>query len=132
MLGGCAYERKAQMPMHQWHHLLIMADLPKVLADNLQRLMEYHRFVSDEAVGKAAGVNQKTVWRIRNHAQSPTVEMLEKVASAFALHAWQMLIPNLDPRNPPTSVMSEEERRFYRRMEELRTAEPPAHPYNSQ
>lgn len=48
---------------------------------------------------------------------------------AFDLHGWQMLIPELDPRNPPVVIMSVAERDFYRRLEELRTTEPPPRKY---
>lgn len=109
-----------------------------VIAENLAAAMRYHGFVtpntgepSQSGLSKKAGVNQRTVGRILNRDQSPTVEMLEKLAVALDMHAWQLLIPNLDPANPPVFVMSKTERDFYRKVDELRAAEPPAHIYKT-
>jgi len=51
------------------------------------------------------------------------------VGRAFDLHGWQMQFPELGPRNPPVVIMSQAERDFYRRIEELRTTEAPPRKY---
>ena len=109
-------------------------DPNETVAANLRALMlhagmEKKGEPNQSDLARASGANQRTVGRILSRDQSPTVEMLETIARAFGLHAWQLLIPGLDPANPPVVVMSEAERQFYRRLEELRTAEPPARRY---
>lgn len=88
----------------------------EIIADNLQILKIDRKIASDNALAKLAEVDQKSVWRIMRHEQSPTIDMLEKLAKPFGLHAWQLLIPNLDPKNPPVFVMTDTERELYCRL----------------
>ena len=109
-------------------------DPNETVAANLRALMlhagmEKKGEPNQSDLARASGANQRTVGRILAREQSPTVEMLETIARAFGLHAWQLLIPGLDPANPPVVVMSEAERQFYRRLEDLRALEPPARRY---
>lgn len=109
-------------------------DPNQTVAANLRALMLHAGMANkgepnQSELARASGADQRTVGRILSRNQSPTVEMLETIARAFGLRAWQLLIPDLDPANPPVVVMSEAERQFYRRLEELRTAEPPARRY---
>jgi hypothetical protein len=108
----------------------------RVIAENLAAAMLHHDLVtphtgepSQSALSRKSGADQRTIGRILHQDQSPTVDMLEKLATALDLHAWQLLIPNLDPKNPPVFILSKTERDFYRRIDELRAAEPPAHIY---
>ena len=109
----------------------------EIIAENLAAAMLDRHMVnpvngqpSQSALARKAHVDQRTVGRILNREQSPTIEMLEKLAHALDLDAWQMMIPSLDPKNPPVFVLSRLERDFYRRLDELRCAEPPTHRYN--
>lgn len=98
-----------------------MPNIADIVAANLESLMEDRAISSDNALAKLAGVNQKTVWRILNKRQSPTVGTMEKLAKPFGLQAWQLLIPGLDPKNPPVFAISDSERKFYQRLSELAT-----------
>jgi len=53
------------------------------LVENIDKAMKDYGFSSDAAFGRFVGVDQKTVWRIRNYKQSPSLEILEKIAIAF-------------------------------------------------
>jgi transcriptional regulator with XRE-family HTH domain len=53
------------------------------LVGNIERAMKECNLNSDAAFGRFVGVDQKTVWRIRNYKQSPSLEILEKIAIAF-------------------------------------------------
>ena len=49
----------------------------------------------------AAKIDQRTVGRILNMEHEPTFGQLTKLARVFKLQPWQMLVPNLEPTNPP-------------------------------
>lgn len=103
----------------------MMKPTAEVLAENIVRLKQWQRMRSDDALAKKAHVDQKTIWRIRNRQQSPTVDMLESIANVFGLHAWHLLIQNIDPENPPVCAMSRAERDLYRKLRALRIEELP-------
>jgi len=136
-LGVSAYLCKAHMPKVKPQTSLMKSNPTSTVAENLRALMLDAGMINSKgepnqsSLARACGADQRTIGRLLVGDQSPTVEMLEVVARAFGLHAWQMLIPKLDPRNPPVVVMSEAERQFYRRLEELRTAEPPPRRYTT-
>lgn len=96
-----------------------MSNVAEIIADNLRALKEDRHIASDNALARLAHVDQKSVWRILHQEQSPTVDTLEKLARAFGLHAWQLLIPHLDPKNPPVFVMSDTERSLYKKLAEM-------------
>ena len=89
----------------------------KVLSENLIRLMAHYPSLSSEAkVAKAGGISQRTVNRARNAAQVK-LDSLQGLARAFGLAPWQLLIPELDPANPPLLAISKEERALYSRLQ---------------
>lgn len=100
-----------------------------VLSANLKALKAAHiELTSDAKVARRAGIDQKTVWRMINESNSATLGSITQVAAAFDLQAWQILVPGLDPRNPPVVAMTEVERDFYSRLKRDLThlvAEPP-------
>lgn len=72
------------------------------LAENLKALMTANpELDSQSALGRAAKVDQKTIERMLKCLNEPTLEKVEKVAKVFGLTAWQLLTPNLHPRNHP-------------------------------
>ena len=74
---------------------------------------------SDAQLARLAKVDQKSIWRIRHKEQSPSADTLDKLAGAFGMQAWQMLFPNLDPKNPPVFIITTTERELYRKMSEM-------------
>lgn len=134
-LGVSAIPRKAHVPTQDTHLDSMLKDAHDTLVANVAALMAHRAITSDAQVAAMARpkMDQKTVWRIRHKAQSPTLEKLSALAAAFGLEVWQILIPGLDPSNPPVFVMSSTEQRFYERMRsnlaELAADEPP-HPYD--
>lgn len=103
----------------------LMRPAAEIVSENIVRLKKWKHMRSDAALAEKAKVDQKTIWRIRNRQQSPTLDVLESVAQAFGLHAWHLLIPDIDPNNPPVCAMSRAEREFYRKVRELRIGEIP-------
>lgn len=49
-----------------------------------------------------SGVSNGTLDRTRRAASAINVDDLGRMAGAFNLQAWQLLVPDLDPRAPPT------------------------------
>ena len=72
-------------------------DAQETLVENLRALME----ASPETHGTQAklaersGVNQTTVGRILRKRHHPTTEVLQGLACAFEVQAWQLLAPGL-------------------------------------
>lgn len=134
-LGVSAYFSKAHMPSLLRDTRRMKLVPTEIISKNLRALMIDSGMAKKDGepnqstLAKRSGADQRTIGRVLARELSPTVDMLEKLARAFGLHAWQMLIPDLDPRNPPVVVMSEAERNFYRRLDELRTTEPPPRRY---
>jgi len=94
----------------------------QVLADNLKRLMEHYPALNSEnKVAKAGRISQRTVNRARNAIQIK-LDSLQGLARAFGLAPWQMLIPDLDPANPPLLAATKEEKALYQRLQDAAKA----------
>ena len=91
-----------------------------ILSNNLKALMAAHvTLTTQAAVGKACGINQRTVGRILNKEHSPGLQQLEAIALAFDLLTWQLLVPNLDPKSPPVCEFTKVERDLYKKLRTL-------------
>lgn len=89
----------------------------KVLAENLIRLMKrYPDLSSEEKVAKAGKIGQRTVNRAKKGNQIK-LDSLKGIADAFDLAPWQLLVPELDPDNPPILALTSEEKALYRRLQ---------------
>lgn len=135
-LGVSAYGVKAHMPKISRDNSGMTKTPLEVVSENLKTLMLSAGMASADGtpnqseMKRRSKVDQRTIGRILARELNPSIEKVEQLAKVFGLHAWQMLIPDLDPRNPPVVVMSQAERDFYKRIEELRMTEPPPHKYN--
>jgi len=100
-------------PMPQTHN-----ETRKVLADNLRRLLDSGSGPASQLAAKRkSGVAQATIGRILSGKSAATVKTIESIAHAYGLSAWQLLVPNLDPSNPPVlRAMSKEEQDMYDRL----------------
>lgn len=66
---------------------------------------------------KRTGMTNGTLDRIRRAAVSVGVDELQKLATAFDLQPWQLLVDGLDPNNPPVlAQQSAKERELYTRL----------------
>lgn len=74
----------------------------EVLAANVQRLMDYIGEGTQTGLEKATKVPQKTISRALNQENSPQLATIEDLARGCGLEPWQLLVPGLDPKNPPT------------------------------
>lgn len=93
-----------------------------VLQQNLKALMlttggpqtqgELHR---------KSGVAQATIGRILTRdGENARIETVDRIAKAYGLEGWQLMVAGLDPRNPPVlQPLSQEERALYERLKDL-------------
>jgi hypothetical protein len=92
-------------------------DTRQILWANLSALMDHHW--GKENLGrlaKTAGIGASTCTRLKQQQTSVGVEAVDKIAEVFGLDTWQLLVPNLDPKNPPLLVLTAAERSFYRQV----------------
>lgn len=77
------------------------------LSKNIQRLMEANPALSSlvkvaaEAKRKGHAVSKNTVDRAKSASHAINLDNLDSIARAFDMEAWQLLVPNLNPMNPP-------------------------------
>lgn len=96
-------------------------DVRAVVAVNLQRLIDYAKDnrrpgADAKSLAAKAGVTPSTVGRWLKGDNAAQIDTLETVAKVYKLRAWQLLIPNLDPANPPAVAYTDAERRLYWRI----------------
>jgi hypothetical protein len=94
-----------------------------VIAANLRRLMDRQgrASVTEQDLAKMArrageSLSQSTINRILNAKVSVGVDHLMILAALFDLEPWQMLVPDLDPDDPPVLAS------ISRRLEEFQGA----------
>lgn len=76
--------------------------LHHALAVNVKKLMkESTQYDTQAKLAVAVGVDQATISRIINGKYPTSIDHVEAVAKVFGLTAWQLLVPNMDPKNPP-------------------------------
>lgn len=108
-IGKLALPRKAFLPA-AWEddrRVDTPSSLARTLARNLDALMKAHADMrSQAAVARRAGIDQRTVGRILHTKHAPTLQQIDKLASAFGMPAWQLLLPGFDPSDPPSRVLT--------------------------
>lgn len=90
----------------------------QVLSANLKRLMDDAKPpITQMAVSKVSGIPQRTISRIKRGEVSPTLNSIDGLAKAFGLLPWQLLVQDMDPKNPPLlRSASPEEKELYDRI----------------
>ena len=87
-----------------------------VLARNLNALMEW-RGTANRRLAAACGVGEGSIQRIRRAQAAATLGTLEAIARHFGFEAWQLLVEDFDPRQPPQlTYPSNAERELYERF----------------
>lgn len=73
-----------------------------ILSENLKALMATHPGLDTcKAIAKAGGPSNGTVERILNSKVGASIDQLDLLANIYELEPWQLLVPGLDPTNPP-------------------------------
>lgn len=86
-----------------------------ILAANLRKLIN-HRGISASAVAGNSDAMKKQIQRALKASHSPTLDTVAALAAEFGLQPWQILIPNLDPSNPPVFTMTRTEMDTYAKV----------------
>lgn len=88
-------------------------ELKELIAKNLKSLRDSHG-LSQTAFAKHCKVQQRSYGRLENAESWQHLELIDHIAKACDLYAWQLLTPNFNPKNPPIlKEASEKERQFY-------------------
>ena len=89
-----------------------------VLARNLKALMQAHEPpLSGRALGIAAKIDPKTVTRILAAKHAANIDTIAALAGVFHLLPWQLLVPGMDPADPPVTQLSRTEADLYRALQ---------------
>lgn len=82
--------------------------------------MENNNNEGQSDLHRRSGVAQSTIGRIlADKGENARIETLERIAKAYGLQAWQLLIPGVNPKNPPMlRVAGEVEKALYARLED--------------
>jgi transcriptional regulator with XRE-family HTH domain len=73
--------------------------IEEVVAENLTRLRAFTGVSQERLAGN--DMSQSTVGRILTGSVSAGIDTIEVLAARFGLKPWQLLVPGLDPTNPP-------------------------------
>lgn len=93
-----------------------------VLRTNLQALMDLKGGPNSQGeLHRKSGVAQATIGRILSKGgNNARIETIDKLAKAYGLEGWQLLVAGMDPSNPPVlQAVSKEERDLYQRLRQL-------------
>lgn len=99
-------------------------DSRSILATNLRALMDHAKDHRHPDLGTLLGieratgevVKRATLRGILAGTVNVQLETIEAVAAAFEIQAWTLLIPHLDPSNPPVKPISKTEQQLYKRL----------------
>lgn len=110
--------------------LMDYIDPRKVLAKNLQTLLDFAKEHEDSGPASAidleretekkhpgAAVSDSAIGRYLAQESSAHLDHLSKIAQAYDLHVWQLLYPNLEPANPPVLRRTPTEEELYALLE---------------
>lgn len=94
-------------------------DTKRILRDNLTALCHYHLEKPEIPINelkRRSGVSVASISRIKEAETSVGLDILERLAQVFGLQPWHLLVPGLDPSNPPVTHITEAERELYARI----------------
>lgn len=75
--------------------------------------------VVEAAKAKGYAIDQGTISRIERRGMIPSIDVLEALCAGLDVEPWQLMIPNLDPKNAPVlKEASETERALWNRLRE--------------
>jgi transcriptional regulator with XRE-family HTH domain len=95
-----------------------------IVAENLNALMAYAKKTghperaSNKGLAKLSGVSRPTIRQMRKAERAVGIDTLQAIAEVFEIEAWSLLVPHLEPSNPPTKPihMSKTEIKLYTRL----------------
>lgn len=93
-------------------------DTAATLWANVHALMLHHyKEANLSRLSDECGFAQSTATRIKQGKVAPGLDKIDAIARRFNLAAWQLLVPGMDPKNPPTlQPVSATERALYEKI----------------
>jgi hypothetical protein len=93
-------------------------DTAEALWQNVMALMTRHYGTENlSRLADECGFAQSTATRIKQKKVSPGLDKIDLIARRFNLAAWQLLVPGMDPQNPPTlQPVNAKERDLYNKI----------------
>lgn len=91
-----------------------------VVAANVQKCLDSGLGPSSEmGLGKKIKGGQSTIGRILSGENNTRIGTLDRIAEVYGLDVWQLLVPDLGPKNPPVlRSVSPAEDALYERLRE--------------
>lgn len=65
------------------------------------------------------GLDVRLIDRLLKSENALTMDKLGEIAAACGLQPWHLLVPDLDPANPPDAPLTEEDRKLLARLRGL-------------
>ena len=91
-------------------------DIRQIIAANL-RALKTHYDLTNIQMARRCAVGEGTVNRAMSGTVGVASDVLQQLAQGFGLEAWQIMVQNLDPSNPPLICHnSPEEQALYNRL----------------
>jgi transcriptional regulator with XRE-family HTH domain len=93
-----------------------------VLRTNVKALMDSEVGPSSQMeLKRKSGVGQASIGRILSQkGENSGIETVAKIAKAYGLEAWQLLVAGMDPKNPPAlAPVTKAERELWARLRAL-------------
>ena len=93
-----------------------------ILRTNVKALMDSKVGPSTQMeLKRKSGAAQASIGRILSaKGENSRIETVAKIAKAYGLEAWQLLVAGMDPTNPPViQPMTKQEQEFYARIRAL-------------
>lgn len=96
-------------------------DLRAVVRQNCERLYLFKKRAEEmvwSAFASDVGIGNGTAQRINEQTNDPSLATIDSIARYFGLAAWQMLVPHLDPADPPAILLNTSQLKMLDALEE--------------
>ena len=91
-------------------------DPKDILAENVKTLKD-RSGLGNLKLSKKCNVSEGTINRALKATGALDIDSIDAIARAFGLHAWQLLVPHLDPTNPHVvAELTSAERELYKKL----------------
>lgn len=90
---------------------------PKLILSSNLKTLKTSSGLPNLKLAKKCGVSEGTINRGLRATGALDIDTVESIATAFGLHAWQLLVPNLDLKNPHiVAELTTAEKELYLKM----------------
>ena len=94
-----------------------------VLAENVKALKAHYK-LANLAFAKMCGVSNGSIGRITKAQVAADLDTIQAIAAACGLQVWQLLAPDLDPKNPHVITdLTPSERALYKKLAQAFSSE---------